>query len=362
MKIRLLFWVFLAIVVCAFSASTARADSANGTLWYTTFGPNHIGTVNYSYDGVSTFTLSGNTTIANPTGADGILFAPDGHLIVSGQNAQSPPNLHEYTTAGVFVTDKSAGDVGTGMGSYHMALSSNANNAILYNTWNGPGTGPTSISATVLSGGGLSVNGTNYAVSIALGHTGSTDVRGLAFDPINNKWYYGTAGDGLKNGDFGTVVFDNTLHTAILTPILPNNVQPSHGLSFDPFTNTVIMNSADTISQFDPVSGTIVSSVVFSGQQFDQAAEDGKGHLFAASNFGNLAFVDYDNATGGGGVSHFIGGSGNFTNIQFLASTLDDIAPLSGPGSPPVPEPSTMILLGSGLIGLAGFARRKFKK
>jgi hypothetical protein len=115
-------------------------------------------------------------------------------------------------------------------------------------------------------------------------------------------------------------------------------------VSFDPFTKDIIMNSAGTIEQFDPVSGTIVSTLTGIGN-FDQAAEDGKGHLFVASNSGFLEFVDYD-ATG------LIGAPGNFTAEPFLIANLDDIAPLSGAGSggTSVPEPEFAYVDGFGII------------
>ena len=315
----------------------AHAASISGTLYYTTYsGGTNVHSVDYSYNG-SALSLTNNIGIAATTGADGLLFAPDGNLVVAGQSNNV---LSEITKTGSLVNM-----VGAGTGSYHLALSSNAPNATLYNLWNGSGSGgTTSISATTLSSGGLASGGIAYTVNCS--GSCSTDVRGLVYDPVNNTWYYGTAADG-QSGSFGTVSFDNTSHVATLTQLMTNVY--AHGLTYDPFTQDIIMSSANTIQQYSAALNSIVSTANGPGN-FDQSAVDGQGHLFVASNSGNLQFIDY-------AASGLIGSS-TYSTSPFLAGSLDDIAPLSGTGSNPVPEPGMLSLFGAGLLAM-GMRRRK---
>ena len=86
------------------------------------------------------------------------------------------------------------------------------------------------------------------------------------------------------------------------------------------------------------------------------SSPDGEQLSFTVTCLGGFTTVNQlvENSTGGGIASPF--------SADVITVTGSTGAIGAEQGGVPVPEPATMLLLSSGLIGLAGFARRKFKK
>ncbi|MBV8162519.1 MAG: hypothetical protein JO265_16495 [Acidimicrobiia bacterium] len=276
-------------------AAAQTGTPASGQLSYTTFSPPTVKRLTFSYDG-STFTLGSREVLAALPAADGIVFSPDGHLLVGGG------------TTGIFQVDPTSGAVQSarpgGPGAWHVSVDPSGTKA-----WAAGLPGPLS-----------EVPLTPFGNGVARPLTGDDpSVTSVGF--AQGKAFY-TASDPAGSGSFGEIDLASFHTTRLLA-----DLRGAHGMTFDPSTGDLLLFGSTDIVQIDPVNPRVVAaSRTFPGLRLDQGTVDGHGHLFAASNTGELLFIDYSR------TGH-IDDSRDTVQRIFVDPNLDDLAPLTGPGA-----------------------------
>jgi hypothetical protein len=122
-------------------------------------------------------------------------------------------------------------------------------------------------------------------------------------------------------------------------PVHPHNVDIFYFNDGNPLNNSLI----DDIEGDDDILGHVNISFL------EEIKQGGQGIIsFGESFVAQFVGLRINSSWETRGVGNF-----QFAEIEFTGT---------GPVPAPAPEPATMLLLGSGLVGLAGFRRKKFKK
>lgn len=322
-------------------------------------------------DATDTLTIGAPNDIATTPGADGILYGPDGHLLVGGQTNE----VHKVDPSdGSFVTAA----LPAGAESFHLAMDPDLTK---FWTSDQPDDQMTEVSL-------------NFGTTIVSHAVTGDTVTQLGFAPqltaMNPNLAYYTNSDRNGVGNFG--ILDMSSATFVATPKIIGQAG-AHSFAYDPATGDVILFGDNTILQIDvttdPLNPTIKSTRDLSTELsaltnelildiqvitpistpltdfdvadpiglelrvMDQGSVDGNMHLVAAVNSGHLVFIDYS-ATGlveDGTLALDNGGL-----LPFLDLYLDDIVPLSGAGSAPEPASGAVLLV---IVGGALMHRRR---
>jgi hypothetical protein len=288
-----------------------------GELFYTTYEPPAVKKVSFTYDSEG-FRIDDRVLITRLPGADGIVFAPDGDLLVGGGN-----------TGMVFKVDPESGDVesvrsGTTT-AFHVTVDPSGTRA-----W-----------TAGLPGALAEVPLEPFAGGTARPLTGDDPfITAIGF--ALGKAFY-TASDPNGGGQFGRIDLD-----AFSTERLMTDLRGAHGITFDEFTGSLFLFGSFSILQIDSGNpGVIAARRDIPGMRFDQGTVDGRGHMFVADNGGNLAFIDYS-------ATRKVDDTRNRVETRFLDPALDDLAPLTGPGArPPAEDESNTtlyLLIGAAVV------------
>ncbi|MHB1501621.1 MAG: hypothetical protein ACYCYK_10740 [Candidatus Dormibacteria bacterium] len=370
----------LVATVVVGTASVA-ASSATGTLYFTCYG-NQGGTspgnctagstaatvqkAVYQFNG-STFTVSSATTVANPPGADGAVFAPNGDLLVAGQSATKVEIGGNPVPGDVYEINPTTGRVVAAVTSGikevdHLSL--DPSGKYLWAGGYETGLARIQLSAFTATGGsGRSCTITSSAASAPADQYVNT------IEWVGTQPYYTASNPGNLfggYGNFGTITLDykSGSCTVVVDPLL-QNFAAAHGMSYDPANSSLILYGSNMIAQVDPSTVKVIAEIGFGqscttgisasnclhlhssppsstsgANQFDQGAVDSLGNIFVADNNGDLVVVP---STGSQPISTVAPGS---IYDHFLTKNLDDLVPQSGSGAFPIStqqSPTTVV-------------------
>jgi len=147
---------------------------------------------------------------------------------------------------------------------------------------------------------------------------------------------------------------------AYMEGIYGSDITVTHGIVGDGVVNGPL--GPDHYIQVGPSWGTHWFSISFNevpitSVSFDWGVESNAFHAYADG----VEFFSQGSGVWSSGNSGTYSFASPVTTLKFSNSWLGEIE-VDNLNVTPVPEPATMLLLGSGLIGLAGIGRKKFKK
>ena len=280
----------LGLGVLASGATPGASAAGPPVLFYTTNHPAALKVADYSLSGDTLSVGSASARVlASLPAADGLAFAPDGDLLVGGGDTGNVFKINP--TTGAVVTEPSG--IKT---AFHVTVSPDGSTA-----WTAGLPGELAKVPLRPFGPGTRVplRGDDAAVST------------IGFTPTGAFY---TESNSFGSGNFGT--FDPATGTTHRTQL---NLRGAHGFAYDPYSKHILLFGSYRIVEIDPAHpDTLLSQRDVANMSFDQGVVDGQGHLMAASNSGDLVYIDY--AATGQLTAKSPGSK------AFLDTNLDDIA------------------------------------